>query len=232
MSETRPESASPALRPDRYKLLVVLLTVVTTVLTATVAALQADTNIRASDSNRDSQLNAILVSGELHRQGLQSSYDINVFTNILEDSQAATVMELTAAQLTQAGNSQPAADSQLKAAVDQARADAATRFSIFYTDPRYAPKSAGEPPNMQAYLTDSYVPSKDLLAKQNAASDQYHRWDNKGGDYTSILAVLAIAFFLFGLAQALSPRLRLLFALFGLAALIISGIWTLIVVLS
>ena len=232
MTETHPEEASPTVKPDKYKLLVVFLTVVTTVIVATVAALQADTNIRASNSNRDSQWYAIQISGELHRQGLQAAYDTNVFNGILTDMQEATVMELTALQLSQAGKDQEGAASLLKATVAQARADTAKKFSIFYTAPRYAPASADAAPNMQAYLTDSYITSQDLLAKQNAASDQYHRWDNKGDAYTSILAVLAIAFLLFGLAQAFSPRLRLLFAIFGLAVLLISAIWVLLVVFS
>ena len=232
MTETHPEAASPTVKPDKYKLLVVFLTVVTTVIVATVAALQADTNIRASTSNRDSQWYAIQISGELHRQGLQAAYDTNVFSGLLTDMQEATVMELTALQLSQAGKDQEGAASLLKATVAQARADTAKKFSIFYTDPRYAPATAGAAPNMQAYLTDSYITSESLLAKQNAASDQYHRWDNKGDAYTSILAVLAIAFLLFGLAQAFSPRLRLLFAIFGLAVLLISAIWVLLVVFS
>jgi hypothetical protein len=47
-----------------------------------------------------------------------------------------------------------------------------------------------------------------------------------------VLAILAVAFFLFGLAQALSPRLRLLFAIFGLVALAGAGLWMVLILVS
>jgi hypothetical protein len=122
--------------------------------------------------------------------------------------------------------------SQQRADVAQARADAARLFSIFYTDPRYAPASADGFPNMQAYLTDIYATANDLVAKLNAAVDEYDRWNRKGDSYTSILAVLAVAFFLLGLAQALSPRLRLLFAVFGLVAILSASFWVLLVLVK
>jgi cytochrome c biogenesis protein CcdA len=41
-----------------------------------------------------------------------------------------------------------------------------------------------------------------------------------------------LAFFLFGLAQALSPRLRLLFAVFGFVAMISAGFWTVLILVG
>jgi hypothetical protein len=214
---------------ERYKALVVVLTVLTTVVTAIVAGLSADANIRATSYNRDSQVYAILAAGELHHTDLKTAYDTNLFTSSLKDTMEATVLQMTALQ--QDGNPKAAADSTLRAAEDQARADEARKFSIFYTDPRYAPTRSGGTPNMQTYIADSYKAANDLVAQQNTASDGYDRWNRKGDSYTSIMAILAVAFFLFGLAQALSPRMRLLFAVFGLVALAVAGLWTVVVVL-
>lgn len=229
-SISEPTSQSP--NQDRYKILVVVLTVATTVIAAIVSGLQADANIRAAASNTDSQVYAIQAAGELHRQGLQAAYDTGVFAGYLKDSQEAAVLQVTALLQQQNGDLPGSQSSQQGAAIAQARADTAKLFSIFYSDSRYAPKSADGTPDMQAYLNDSYAAANDLVAKQNSASDNYNRWNRKGDSYTSGLAILAIAFFLFGLAQALTPRLRLLFAIFGLAAMAGAGFWMILILLS
>ncbi len=227
-----PEVVAPAENKDRYKTLVVILTVLTTVVTAIIAGLQADANIRSAVSNRESQRDAILAAGELHRQGLQAAYDTNVFTGYLKDSEEAIVLQLTALEQEQAGDTPGSKSSLEGAAVAQARADTAKKFSLFFNDPRYAPASPDGMPNMDTYVTDISAAANDLVAQQNTAADDYNRWNRKGDAYTSVLAILAVAFFLFGLAQALSPRLRLLLAIFGGVALAGAGLWTIIILVS
>ena len=227
MTETNSQPAEQSPKADRFKYLVVFLTVFTTVVTAIVAGLQADANIRASVSNRDSQEYALLAAGELHHQDLQTAYDLNMFGDYLKDEEETTVLQMTALQME--GNAKSEADSLLRATLAQARALAEQKNSIFFTDSRYAPKDEGGLPDMQAYLADAYSVANDLVAKQNAASEDYDRWNRRGDSYTSVLALLAVAFFLFGLAQALSPRLRLLFAIFGLVALVAAGFWTILI---
>jgi hypothetical protein len=231
MTESTSEPVSQIKNDDRYKILVVVLTVLTTVITTIVAGLQADANIRTSSYNASSQVLAIQAAGELHRQGLQTSYDTNVLAGYLQDSQETLVMHMNALDRLQKGDSQGAVISQQKAAVSQARADAARRFSIFFTDPRYAPRSDDGLPDMQAYLTDSFTVVNDQVALQNAAADGYNRWNRKGDSYISVLTVLAVALFLFGLAQAVSPRLRMMFAIFGLIAMVSAGAWTLVILI-
>jgi hypothetical protein len=217
---------------DRYKVLVVILTVLATVITAIVAGLQADANIRSSTNNAASQVYALQAAGELHRQGLQTGYDINVLADYLQDAEEATILQLTALDQLQKGDTQGAASSQLKAAVGQARADKARQFSVFFTDPRYTPQADGGLPDMQAYLTDSFTNANNLVASQNTAADEYNRWSRKSDSYTSILTILAVALFLFGLAQALSPRLRILFAVFGIAAMAAAGGWMFLILVA
>lgn len=232
MSAAEASSLLQAPNPERFKMLVVVLTVVTTVLTTLVAGLQADANIRASVSNNASQVLAVQAAGELHRQGLQSSYDTGIFSNYLKDSQEAIVLHVVAIDQQMAGETQGSRASLQRADVAQARADTARRASIFFSDPRYTPRTADGTPDVQAYLTDSYAAANDLVTQQNSAADAYNRWNRKGDAYTSVLALLAVTFFLFGLAQALSPRLRLLFAVFGLAGLAAAGLWTVFILLG
>lgn len=69
------------------------------------------------------------------------------------------------------------------------------------------------------------------MTSQNTAADAYNRWSGKADSYTSVLTILAVAFFLFGLAQALSLCLRLLFAIFGIVAVAAEGTWMLLILI-
>ncbi len=221
------ETPTPAPEPtERYKTLIVVLTLITTVITAIVATLQADANIRANTANRDSQYYAILVSAELQRSGLQSTYDLNTMAKVLLEKQTALMMEFTALQ---SEDKQGTALSNLSALAAQARADILTNFSVFFTDPRYAPKTTDGLPDGEAYLADSNAKANEILEKQNAAADDYHEWSSKADSYVGVLTVIAVAFFLLGLAQALTGRMRLVFAIFGAVILLASSAWTVLI---
>jgi hypothetical protein len=212
-------------QPERYKTLIVVLTLITTIITSVVAGLQADANIRSNNANRDSQYYAILASGELHRSGLQSTYDLNTLAGQTFETQESLVMQITSLEFQQDGDKQNAAISDLIALASQARADKLKAFSIFYTDPRYAPATKDELPNAEAYLVDAEARANEIVAKQNAASDAYHAWNSKADSYVAVLTVMAVAFFLFGLAQALKGNMRLTFAIFGAVILLGASAW-------
>jgi hypothetical protein len=224
--------AKPAENPERWKTMIIALTMVNTILVAVVAGLQTDANIRANDANRDSQYYAVLTSGELHRIGLQNNYDMNTFARILDNTQRSLVMGYTALEQLQNGDEAGASLSTLQEQVAQAQADTATKFSLFYQDPRYAPQSPDAPPNLQRYIDDSNAKALELLAKQNAASDAYKIWSGKSDSYVAVLTVMAIAFFLFGIAQSVNPRLRLLFAGFGIVVIVLGVGWGLAILVS
>jgi hypothetical protein len=217
---------------ERWKTLVIILTLVNTILVAMVAGLQVDANIRANNANRDSQYYAILASGELLRQGLQVTYDMGTYARFLTHTQESLVMQFTALEQEKDGNKDAAAISVLQSAVAQAQAAKAQSFSIFMTDARYAPKSADSMPDSQAYMSDTVVKVNGLVTQQNAASDDYHQWSNKGDSYIAVLTILAIAFFLLGLGQSLNSRLRLLFAVFGAIMMIVGGAWMVLILLG
>lgn len=233
MSEAIVSPVKEQENPDRYKSLVIILTVLTTVLAAVLAALQADASIRADIANRDSQYLAIQLSAELHRVGLEATYEFNVFGDYLTNLQESTILELTALEQEQDGKEEAAQTSRELAAVYQARAELGEKFSIFYTDPRYAPQSDDGLPNAEQYLLDTNEKMNGLLAQQNEAADAYREWNRKADSYVTALTILAVAFFLFGLAQAVkNVRARLAFTSFGLVVILFSLFLTVITLLG
>jgi hypothetical protein len=230
-----PDPSSPARateNPERWKTMIIALTMINTILVAVFAGLQTDANIRANEANRDSQYYAVLTSAELQRIGLQNNYDMNTFARVLDNTSRSLVMGYTALQLLDGGDDQGAAYSKVQEQVAQAQADAATKFSIFYQDPRYAPKSPEAQPELQRYIDDSNAKALELLASQNAASDAYKIWSGKSDSYVAVLTILAIAFFLFGIAQSVNPRLRLLFAGFGIVVIVLGVGWGLAILIG
>ena len=218
---------------ERYKNLIVLLTVFTTVLAAVLAALQADATIREGVASRDSQYLAILASGELHRAGLESNYEFSVLGDYLQNLQEGTVLEITALEQETAGDEESAQASREIAALSQARTSIGEKFSILYTDPRYAPQNDGDLPRAELYITDVFERSNEIVEEQNKAADDYHNWGRKADLYVTALTIIAVAFFLFGLAQALKETsLRLIFAVFGIGVIGISLFITVTTLLS
>jgi hypothetical protein len=223
----------PVENPDRWRNLVIVLTVMTTVFAAVLAALQADASIRSNMANRDSQFYAVAASGELIRSGLSSNYEFVVYGHILRDLQEATVFQLTALEQQGRGEADLAKSTLALAEAAQARANTGNKFSVFNTDPRYAPKAEGELPQAEAYLKDTNAKANELVSKQNQAADDYKLWNNKSDAYVTILTVLAVAFFMFGVAQAVKVTyMRLVFTVFGSLIILVCGAWTLLILIS
>lgn len=214
---------------EHFKVFTIILTLITTIVTALIATLQADASIRANAANRDSQYYAVLASAELQHSGLKSSYDLNTFSKVLLETQTDLMMQFTALQ---ASSTQSKDLSEINSLAAQARANQLRNFSVFYTDPRYAPTSPDGAPDMEGYLADFKDRAQEIVAKQNAASDEYRRWSSKGDAYVGVLTVLAVSFFLFGLAQALKEKMRLLFDIFGGIILLGGMSWAFLVLIS
>lgn len=212
-------------RTDRFRVAILVLTLINTIFAAALSGLQVDANIRADKASRDSQYFAQLAANELVRIGHQNAYDTEVFTNTVKVTQQSLVMEFTALELEQKGEDEIAAKLHGQSQIEQARSETGTALSVFFTDPRYAPASEDGLPDMEAYLIDQMKLPNDLVAKQNTAADEYHRWNKKSDAYLAILTVTAIAFFLLGLAQS-TTRLRLFFAISALVIMSIAAIWT------
>ena len=119
----------------------------------------------------------------------------------------------------------------LESLIYQAQADQTKTLSVLLTDPAYAPASDQASPDMSAYLADLNATSLALVQKQNGASDAYHRWNNKSDSYVALLTVLAIAFFLLGVAQMSRPNVRLLFSAFAIGVMGIGTLWGLVLLI-
>jgi hypothetical protein len=218
MNETTPN-------PDRFRTLILVLTLINTVFAAALSGMQVDANIRANNANRDSQYYASLASNELVRLGEQSAYDLELLADTVKNAQQSLVMEFTALELEKKGEDESAARLRSQSQVAQARSEKGISLSVLYSDPRYAPTEPDGVPDFKAYLADQSESPNNLVAKQNAASDTYHKWNGKADAYVAILTVIAIAFFLLGLAQS-SIRMRLFFASSAVGIMLIAAAWT------
>ncbi len=216
---------------ERWKNLVVLLILVNTLLVAAVAGLQVDANIRTSLANSASQYDAILASGELLHASAKSTYDLNTYAQMLLNQQQSLVLDYTSLKLQDANDARGSHDLTIESAASQARADQAAALSVLLTDPRYAPASRTDSPNTTAYTQDLNAAANAQVVKQNAAADSYLVWNSKADGYVAVLTVLAVAFFLLGVAQSVSPRLRLVFSGIALAVMAIGGLWALVLLI-
>lgn len=216
---------------DRWKNFVLVLTLINTIFAALLSGLQVDVGIRANNANRDSQYYAVLLSNELVRQGYQSAYDFQTLTSGMRYSQESLVQEFTALSLEQNGDKSGADEAHLQSVISKARAATAEKFSFMHNDPRYAPAQPDGAPDAQAYVDDHAKIANEILVQQNAASDEYQKWNKKSDAYVAVLTLLAIVFFLLGVSQS-TQRMRPFFALSGLALLLLAGAWSLLIFLG
>jgi hypothetical protein len=222
---------APEPKNERRRFLILFIVLVTTVFSAVLAGLQSDAGIRADQANIQSQYYAVLASAEIVRDGQQSAFDIETLTTHVRYLQESTVLEFTALELEGSGNTAGAASLRAQARIAAARAGAAKQISFLFVDPRYAPSAADGFPNIQAYMSDQASTANALVAKQNTAVDEYHYWDDKGSSYLTILTMLALVFFLLGVAQN-SRQLRGFFTIAALVILLACTVATLRVLLS
>jgi len=198
------------------------LTILKTVFASVLAALRTDADPRASAADRDSQSLAALASGELQRTGLVTNYEFSFLAEIIKHLQTGTVLELTALEQNSRGEEKAAETSLLLVAAAKARFEQGRSFSSLYVDPRYAPADELAFPDLQAYSQDLHTRANEIVAQQNEAADLYHLWSSRAAAYVTVLTVLAVAFFLFGLAQTVQGLLlQRFFVLSG--ALILGG---------
>ena len=86
-------------------------------------------------------------------------------------------------------------------------------------------------PKADTYVTDQAEIANAIVVKQNAASDEYQKWNKKSDAYVAVLTLLAIVFFLLGVAQS-TQRMRPFFAVSASVILLISVAWTFLVLLG
>jgi hypothetical protein len=222
----------PVENSENWKKLILVLIILNTVLGAIVGFMQTDAGIRSNQANIESEYYSILASGEILRSSIQSTYDMASYGEVLKNTQESLVLQYTALDEASKGNLAGSQLASLQAAVQQARADQAIRLSLFFSDPRFAPKTPDQAPDIQSYLDEQNSLANSLVSKNNIASDTYHLWSKKADTYVAILTILAVAFFLLGLGQSLTSRVRLLFAVFGMLIMVLGSAWTVLTFFS
>ncbi|MBI4786307.1 MAG: hypothetical protein HY782_04595 [Chloroflexi bacterium] len=216
--------------PERWKNLVVVLTILATVIAAIVAAMAADAGIQAAQANVESQLYSVQLSGELQRSAQRLSYEMDAVASTNREVAEATKWNALAKDLQSQGKSAEATMAMLQAKAAHARAERTKELSVLYNEPRYAVKNGS--PGLKEYWEDLTVTAEALFEKQQATSEQYRKWNSRTDSYAVVLTVLTIALFLFALAQAVAARLRLMFAAFGSIAIIAAVVWVALIVLE
>lgn len=211
------------------KRLTVILTMAATVMASLVASLQADASIHTDVANRESQYYAILASGELYRQGLASDHDLETLASVMASLQEATLLQFTALEQESRSEIEAAVASLGRASLAEARAARLGELSVLLSDPAYAPASEVDPPALQAYLDDSFEEANRLVELQNDAADAYDAWNQKSDAYVTVLALMAIVLFLYGLAQASDSPARRAFLAMGAAVQVLGLIWTVMI---
>ena len=228
-----PNANVVAANADRWKNLLIFLTILNTIFAAVLAALQSDAGIRANVADRDSQHYAISSSGEINRSGMAAGYDLKVVFDALKFDQENLVLMMTALDQIQRGENSFAANSQALADAALAKAKAAKQISTLYTDARFAPKDAKGFPDLQAYLLQSNTRAEEFQKKNNLAADLYNKWNQKSDDYVMILTITSVAFLLFGVGQTLSAAgLRLFFAIVGGYIQFVCAAWMIVTILK
>ncbi|MEZ5116621.1 MAG: hypothetical protein R2737_10170 [Candidatus Nanopelagicales bacterium] len=229
-----PPPATPPRAPlgerDWVRRTVIVLTLVNTILAAVVAGLEVDASTRADEANRTSQALAIQGTALLLANGEAAGYESSVVADVLRHQQESLVQGYSALEVTQEGDTAAARELQAQEQVSAARATRASELSEVFTDPRYAPPADAEVPlpDLEAWLSDLNDGPNALVVQQNAAADEYSEWDSRSSTYVAILSILAVAFFLLGLAQV-RARMRVLLAATASALMAACALWTVLV---
>jgi hypothetical protein len=211
---------------DRFQYVVTVLILLTTILGAIVALLQTNASVHEGLASRQTLAMAVQLMGELQRSSQRSAYEIGVVADYTAHSMDVITLQATALELEGNGQSDEAAAYWGRAQVLEAQAEALRSLSVLYTDPRYAPQGDEFAPNAEAYADDQMAPILELLEEQNAAVDTARQWGSKADAYTSVITILAVTLFLYGLSLIIHGRVRYIFAIVGTAVAGMALLWT------
>jgi hypothetical protein len=189
---------------DRGRRLVVVLTLLTTIVAAVVAGLEVEASTQGDAANRESERLVLTAAALQVSDTVIEGYQSGLVTDVLSNTQQGLALEFAALQLAQEGKAADATQVGAMAKAARARADEARGLSDIYQD---APASPDGFPDVKGYYDARSTVERALVTQQNAASDAYNLWNSRSDTYVAILSVLAITFFLLGLAQV-AKRMR------------------------
>ena len=209
-------------RDDRFAGIVAVIIAFATLVAAVCAFLQADASQLAGDRRDQAEQFALaaLANGQSSRETAQ--VELETFSQWIE-------------QRTQAGNAllaglyasnDPERENSLL--LEQQRwetiAAATLQQSELKPDSVFGPEN--DPAFPRRYMTSATQESLRLNALQDAANEEATELDERAAGYTAVLAMLAVAIYLFGLILAVSQRaFRMGFLAIGLGMLTIGVLW-------
>lgn len=213
-----------------FQLAVSVLLMLATVLSATVGYLENSASLKEDQSTRTQQALAVQIMGNILTSGQAAQYETRLLAEYIEREQHALALQGSALQLTQAGLLDAAQRAMAQAEALQAEAETIKQQSVLLNDPRYAPAGEESFPNLEQYVANSQEEAQELLKRQNRAADQAQFWGKKGDAYVTLLTLLAITLFLYGLSLIMETQfLRYLFSGIGLAVFVVAFLGTLII---
>ena len=216
---------------DRGRRTVVVLTLLTTIVAAIVAGLEVEASTQGDAANRESERLVLTAAALQVSDSVVEGYQNGLVTDVLGNTQQSLALDFAALQLANDGKAAEATEVGALATAARARADEARQLSDIYQNPEFAPPTPDGFPNIKAYFDSLSNAERDLVTQQNAASDSYNLWNSRSDTYVAILSVLAITFFLLGLAQV-AKRMRPFLASCAGFLLVLAVAWTALTALA
>lgn len=212
-------------RQDFFQDVVAVLIMLTTMFGGLVAYLETDASTRADRADRRSQVYAIQAMGERLRATQGNNYDVQVYAiaNGL-DQRAVEAMGRAGAMGRVPGMSASVAEHQDVAARWEAARDRIRSLSPLLADMRYQPSE--DVIRFDQYFEESLVKARSKAEWQRAMTQQAEAWETKARGYLSIITILAVALFLFGLSLTIPGVVRYILVGAGVLIVAVSGVWT------
>jgi len=224
MVEERPQ--------NRFQYTVSVLIMVTTLLGVTTAFLRAHASLQEDRAARQAEVLAIRMMGRIVRNGYESDYQAGLVYDSISLGQLELARQFGQLTAWQKEDSELVAEYQHEAGRLEAMREALRPHSILLSDPRYAPEDDSGIPDLQRWADDGMAPILELLAQQNASVDVRDAWGAKADNYVSVITILAVALFLYGLSLVTQRRVRLLFAVVGVVLAVVCTGWTVATLLA
>lgn len=215
-------------RQDFFQDVVAVLIMLTTMFGGLVAYLETDASTRADRADRQSQVYAIQAMGERLRATQRDNYDVQVYATANElDRRAQDAMARAGAMGRVPGMSAGVVEHQDAATRWEAARDRIRSLSPLLSDMRYQPSD--DIIRFDQYFEESLVKARGKAEWQRAMTQQGEAWENKARGYLSIITILAVGLFLFGLSLTIPGVVRYILVGAGVLIVTVSGVWAALV---
>ncbi len=198
---------------EYFEQIIIVTIALVTVWAALLAFLQTWADSRESAYNRQSQALSMEAMGHDMTSRQRESYDFDLYTTWNEwDWRRLEALEADQEALAERSAEVAEMVVPLTPLLDET-------LPYFNTDTQYA--------DTYSYHVDTNLITTTVLLEQRAFTIKTaNAWGNKGDGYVTVLTVLAVALFLYGLSTTISGVVRYLFALAGSFLVVVCVLWT------